>query len=57
MEDNNILCTYETRKEIGDTVYIVKSVFSKNARETAETKLLRLMSDSINGLLQYPENL
>jgi len=35
-----------TETKIGNTLYIITSVFSPSARETAEQKLLRLAAES-----------
>ena len=36
-----------TETKIGNTLYIITSVFSPDARETAEQKLLRLAAESV----------
>jgi hypothetical protein len=43
-ETNKNLFAGETRTEIEGTTYIVKSFFDASSRETAETKLRRLIA-------------
>ena len=47
MEDKTI---YTTEKQIGGTIYIVDSVFSDNAKETAYDKLKRLILNDTNSV-------
>ncbi len=42
--------TYTTEKQIGGTIYIVESVFSDNAKETAYDKLKRLILNDTNSV-------
>lgn len=41
---------HTTEKQIGDTTYIVESVFSDNAKETAYDKLKRLILNDTNSV-------
>lgn len=47
MEEKTI---YTTGKQIGGTIYIVESVFSDNAKETAYDKLKRLILSDTNSV-------
>ena len=41
---------HTTEKQIGDTIYIVESAFSSNAKETAYDKLKRLILNDTNSV-------
>ena len=41
---------HTTEKQIGDTIYIIESAFSRNAKETAYDKLKRLILNDTNSV-------
>ena len=47
MEEKTV---YTAEKQIGDTIYIVESAFSSNAKETAYDKLKRLILNDTNSV-------
>ena len=47
MEEKTV---HTTEKQIGDTIYIVESAFSINAKETAYDKLKRLILNDTNSV-------
>jgi hypothetical protein len=54
MNNNEIFQT--TRTQIGKTLYIVKTMPSERATETAEQKLVRLVSDRVSAEMKNTEN-
>ena len=54
LSENTI--TQETRKKINGVEYIIESVFSKTAKETAESKLLKLLGNRVAEEIKSAEN-
>ena len=57
MEKKTPVRSKTTETKIGNTVYIVTTHFKEDARENAEQKMLRLVSERVSAELKSPENL
>ena len=45
-----------TEMKLGNTTYVVTTTFNRQARETVEQKLLRLVTERISGEINPPKN-
>ena len=54
---NTPIRSQKTEMAIGNTTFIIITHFKENARENAEQKLLRFVSDQIANEMKQPQNL
>ena len=52
---NEPIYTQTSEMKIGNTTYIIKTHFNKNARENAEQKFLRVVNNRIAQAINNPE--